>query len=159
MRLFKLFVVVGILGFLLVSGTALAQQVPYGPNINLATAKMVAAGAAVEANKMKLNMVIAIVDTGGRLVYLERFDNCQYGSIKVAVGKAQSAAAFKRPTKVFEDLINGGKPALLTLDGARAVEGGLPLLLDGKIIGAIGISGGSAAQDGVVAAAGAKEVK
>ncbi|MBA4392669.1 MAG: hypothetical protein C0407_03855 [Desulfobacca sp.] len=159
MRSLRLFFAVVVVGLWVVSGTALAQQVPYGPNINLATAKMVAAGAAAEAVKMKLNIVIAIVDTGGRLVYLERFDTCQYGSIKVAVHKAKSAAAFKRPTKVFEDLINGGKPAFLNLDGASAIEGGLPLLQEGKIIGAIGISGGSAAQDGVVATAGAKEVK
>jgi glc operon protein GlcG len=161
MRPLKLFFVVVVIGLLVVSGTALAQQMPnpYGPNINLATAKMVAAAAAAEAVKMKVNVVTAIVDTGGRLVYLERFDVVQYGSIKVAVHKAKCAAAYKRSTKTLEDLIGSGKTAYLTLDGISAIEGGVPIIQDGKIIGAIGVSGGTAAQDGQVAVAGAKEVK
>jgi glc operon protein GlcG len=161
MRSLKLFFVVVAIGLLVVSGTALAQQMPnpYGPNINLSTAKMVAAAAAAEAVKMKVNVVTAIVDTGGRLVYLERFDVVQYGSIKVAVHKAKCSAAYKRSTKTLEDLIGSGKTAYLTLDGISAIEGGVPIIQDGKIIGAIGVSGGTAAQDGQVAVAGAKEVK
>ena len=157
----KLFVVLSVVGLFMVTGTALAQQMPnpYGPNINLATAKMVAAAAAEEAVKTKINVVISVVDTGGRLVYLERFDVVQYGSIKVAVHKAKCAVAYKRSTKAFEDLIGSGKTAYLTLDGISAIEGGVPIIQEGKIIGAIGVSGGTAAQDGGIATAGAKAVK
>ncbi|MBM4272413.1 MAG: heme-binding protein [Deltaproteobacteria bacterium] len=132
---------------------------PYGPNINLATAKKVAAAAAAEAVNMKIRVVIAIVDTGGNLLYLERFDVVQYGSIDVAIHKAKCSVAYKRPTKAFEDLIGGGKTAYLTLDGISAIEGGVPIIDDGKIIGAIGVSGGTAAQDGQVAKAGAQVVQ
>jgi len=161
MRSLKLLVVLCAVGLFVISGTALAQQMPnpYGPNINLATAKKVAAAAAAEAVKIKINVVIAIVDTGGKLVYLERFDVVQYGSIKVAVHKAKCTVAYKRPTKLFEDLIGTGKTAYLTLAGISAIEGGVPIIEDGRIIGAIGVSGGSSAQDGMVATAGAKEVK
>jgi uncharacterized protein GlcG (DUF336 family) len=143
------------------SGIALAQQMPnpYGPNINLATAKKVAAAAAAEAMKININVVITIVDTGGNLLYLERFDVVQYGSLDVALHKAKCAVAFKRSTKAFEDTIGSGKTAYLTLDGISAIEGGVPIVQDGKIIGAIGVSGGSSAQDGQVATAGTKVIK
>ncbi|MEI8174105.1 MAG: heme-binding protein [Deltaproteobacteria bacterium] len=160
MRIIRVIAIVCVM-FFIFSGTALAQQMPnpYGPNINLANAKKVAAAAAVEAVKIKINAVIAIVDTGGNLLYLERFDVVQYGSIDVAIHKAKCSVAYKRATKAFEDLIGGGKTAYLTLDGISAIEGGVPIIEDGKIIGAIGVSGGSAAQDGMVATAGAKVVK
>lgn len=143
------------------SGIAVAQQMsnPYGSNINLATAKKVAAAAAEEAIKMKINVVIAIVDTGGNLLYLERFDVVQYGSVDVAVHKAKCSVAYKRPTKSFENLIGSGKTAYLTLDGISAIEGGVPIVQDGKIIGAIGVSGGTAQQDGQVATAGAQIIR
>jgi len=160
MRIVKCFLVISLVLFIF-SGTALAQQMPnpYGPNINLATAKKVAAAAAAEAVNMKIRVVIAIVDTGGNLLYLERFDVVQYGSIDVAIHKAKCSVAYKRPTKAFEDLIGGGKTAYLTLDGISAIEGGVPIIDDGKIIGAIGVSGGTAAQDGQVAKAGAQVVQ
>lgn len=160
MRIIRVIAIVCVVLFIF-SGTALAQQMPnpYGPNINLANAKKVAAAAAVEAVKIKINAVIAIVDTGGNLLYLERFDVVQYGSIDVAIHKAKCSVAYKRVTKAFEDLIGGGKTAYLTLDGISAIEGGVPIIENGKIIGAIGVSGGSAAQDGMVATAGAKVVK
>jgi glc operon protein GlcG len=160
MRIIRIIAIVCVVLFIF-SGTALAQQMPnpYGPNINLATAKKVASAAAVEAAKIKINAVIAIVDTGGNLLYLERFDVVQYGSVEVAIHKAKCSIAYKRATKSFEDLIGGGKTAYLTLDGISAIEGGVPIIEDGKIIGAIGVSGGSAAQDGMVATAGAKVVK
>ncbi len=143
------------------SGVALAQQMPnpYGPNINLATAKKVAAAAAGQAKDMKINVVIVVVDTGGNLVYLERFDVVQYGSIDVALHKAKCSVAYKRPTKALEDVIVKGNLNYLTLDGISAIEGGVPIIEGGKIIGAIGVSGGSAAQDGQVATAGAKVIK
>jgi len=160
MRVLKVIAVVCIVLFVF-SGIAMAQQMPnpYGPNINLATAKKVAAAAAEEATKMKVNVVIVIVDTGGNLLYLERFDVVQYGSVDVAIHKAKCSVAYKRATKAFEDLIGGGKTSYLTLDGISAIEGGVPIIQDGKIIGAIGVSGGSAAQDGQVATAGAKVIK
>jgi uncharacterized protein GlcG (DUF336 family) len=139
----------------------MAQQMPnpYGPNINLATAKKVAAAAAEEAIKMKINVVIAIVDTGGNLVYLERFDVIQWGSLDVALHKAKCSIMYKRPTKALEDPITKGNMNLLTLDGIIAIEGGVPIIQDGKIIGAIGVSGGSWAQDGEIAKAGVAIVK
>ncbi len=144
-----------------VSGVTMAQQMPnpYGPNINLATAKRVAAAAAEEATKLKINVVIAVVDTGGHLVYLERFDVVQWGSLDVALHKARCSVQYKRPTKALEDLIAKGTLTYLTLDGISAIEGGVPIIQDGKIIGAIGVSGGSSAQDAQAANAGAAMVK
>jgi uncharacterized protein GlcG (DUF336 family) len=146
--------------FVVVS-TTIAQQMPnpYGPNINLATAKKVASAAAEEAAKLKINVVIAIVDTGGNIVYLERFDVVQWGSLDVALHKAKCSVQYKRPTKALEDTIAKGNMNYLTLDGIMAIEGGVPIIQDGKIIGAIGVSGGSSAQDGEVAKAGAAMVK
>jgi len=144
-----------------VASATMAQQMPnpYGPNINLATAKKVAAAAEGEAAKLKINVVIAIVDTGGQLVYLERFDVVQWGSLDVALHKAKCSIMYKRPTKALEDLIAKGTLTYLTLDGISAIEGGVPIIQEGKIIGAIGVSGGSSAQDGEVARAGAAMVK
>ena len=160
MRILKVIAVVSVVLFVF-SGVALAQQMPnpYGPNISLATAKKVAAAAAAQAKDMKINVVITVVDTGGNLVYLERFDVVQYGSIDVALHKAKCSVAFKRPTKSLEDVVVKGNLNYLTLDGISAIEGGVPIIQDGKIIGAIGVSGGSAAQDGQVAMAGAKVIK
>ena len=109
-----------------------------------------------DARKQNIPMAVAIVDTAGLLVAFERMDNTQSGSIGVAQDKAVSAAMFRRSTKVFQDAVAGGGAGLrvLTLRGANAVEGGLPIIVDGKIIGGIGVSGGSAEQDGVVAKAG-----
>jgi len=161
MRNVKLIAILSCLTLLLVVSATVAQQMPnpYGPNINLATAKKVAAGAAEEAAKLKINVVITIVDTGGHLVYLERFDVVKWGSIKVALHKAKCSVQYKRPTKALEDTIAKGTLTYLTLDGISAIEGGVPIIQDGKIIGAIGVSGGSSAQDGQVATAGAAMVK
>ena len=108
-----------------------------------------------DARKQYLPMAIAVVDTDGQLVAFERMDNTRTGSIAVSQDKAACAAMFRRPTKVFQDALAAGSVGLrvLTLRGASAVEGGIPLAVDGKIIGAIGVSGGSAEQDGVVAKA------
>ena len=122
--------------------------------LTLEAAKQIAAAAEKEAAGSKLTMVIAILDDGGNLIYLERMNETQIGSIEVAQQKARSAVSFKRPTKVFEDAVVGGRNAILKLPGAMPVEGGLPLTVDGKIIGAIGCSGGTSQQDGVVAKAG-----
>jgi len=161
MRELKLMTLIGCIVVFAATGITLAQQMPnpYGPNINLATAKKVAAAAAEEAAKLKINVVITIVDTGGNIVYVERFDVVQWGSVDAALHKAKASVAFKRSTKAFEDTIAKGNVHYLTLDGIAAIEGGVPILQDGKVIGAIGVSGGSSAQDGQVAGAGAAVVK
>jgi glc operon protein GlcG len=142
---------------------ALAQGQPamYGPSITADQAKTVAAPALAEARKNQWTMAVAIVDTAGDLVYFEKMDHTQVGSIEVAIGKARSAARFKRPTKVFQDGVAAGGEGLriLALEGAIPIEGGLPLMVGGKIVGAIGASGGSSQQDGVVAQAGASVLK
>ena len=133
----------------------------YGSPVTLETAKKIAVPAIAEARKNQWTMVVAIVDPAGDLVYFERMDDTQVGSVEVAISKARSAARFKRPTKAFQDALAGGGEGwrILALSGAVAVEGGLPLVSGGKIVGAIGVSGGTSAQDGQVAAAGAAVVK
>jgi uncharacterized protein GlcG (DUF336 family) len=137
-------------------GTAQAQVPQYGANVNHEQARKALAGAIAEARKQNLPMAVAIVDNAGQLVAFERMDNTQTGSIGVSQDKAASAAMYRRPTKVFQDVLAAGGVGLrvLTLRGANAVEGGVPLMVDGKIIGAIGVSGGSSEQDGVVAKGG-----
>ena len=134
---------------------------PYGAPINLESAKKAAAAAVAEARKNNWTMAVAILDPGGALVYFEKMDGTQTGSVRVAIGKARSAAIYKRPTKVWQDIVAGGGAGLriLGLDGAVPIEGGLPLVMDGKIVGAIGLSGGSADQDGQCARAGVDAVK
>lgn len=134
-----------------------AAAVPqYGANLTLEQARRAIAGAQAEARRINVPMAIAVVDTAGNLVAYERMDNTQNGSVDVAQDKARSSALFRRPTKVFQDALAGGGAGLriLSLRGANAVEGGVPLTTEGRIIGAIGVSGGSAEQDGVVAAGG-----
>jgi glc operon protein GlcG len=140
---------------------ATSQTMSYGPNINIETAKKLAAPAIAEARKNNWNMAIAIVDTAGDLVYFEKMDDTQIGSVQVAQSKARSAARFKRPTKAFQDALAAGGEGLriLALDGAIPVEGGIPLVAGGKIVGAIGASGGTSQQDGVVAQAGVNALK
>ncbi len=137
-------------------GAAHAQVPQYGANVNHEQARNALAAAVAEARKQNLPMAVAVVDNAGQLVAFERMDNTQTGSIGVSQDKAVSAAMYRRSTKVFQDAVAGGGAGLrvLTLRNANAVEGGLPLVVDGKIIGAIGVSGGSAEQDGVVAKAG-----
>ena len=139
------------------------MQMPevYGLSINLDTAKKIAASAIAEAAKNNWTMAVAILDTGGNLVYFEKMDGTQTGSVRVAISKGRSAVLFKRPTKAFQDMLATGGEGLrvLRLEGAVPVEGGLPLLMEGIIVGAIGVSGGTSQQDGVVAKAGADTLK
>jgi len=143
------------------AGAALAQAVvPYGMPIGLDGAKKAADAALAEAKSItQTPYVVAIVDPDGVLVYFEREDDAQIGSVRVAIDKARSAALFRRPTKVFEDALDKGRTAIMALHGAVALEGGLPLVADGKIVGAIGASGGTGAQDSKVAKAGADTLK
>jgi uncharacterized protein GlcG (DUF336 family) len=155
-------------GFLLASaallpGGAGAQGQPnmYGPSITAEQAKTVAAAAVAEARKNQWTMAVAIVDPAGDLVYFEKMDNTQVGSVDVAISKARSSARFKRPTKAFQDALAAGGEGwrIMTLEGAIAVEGGIPLVAGGKIVGAVGASGGTSQQDGLTAAAGAAALK
>lgn len=123
--------------------------------LTLEGAKKVAAAAESEARKNNWNVVIAVVDDGGHLVYLQRIDGTQTGSIDVAIQKARTAQAFKRPTKVFEDAIAGGRNALIALHGALPLEGGVPIMVGGQLVGAIGVSGVKSSEDGQIAKAGA----
>jgi glc operon protein GlcG len=134
---------------------------PYGPPISNENAKKAAAAAIAEAVKNKWNMAVAVVDPNGTLVYYEKMDNTQLGSANVAVDKARSAALYKRPTKAFQDALASGGAGMrvLGLQGAVPVEGGVPIVQDGKIIGAIGLSGANSDQDGQCATAGAAAIK
>jgi len=118
-----------------------------------------AAAAATEAKKNKWNMAIAVVDDAGQLIYFERIDETQVGSIDIAIGKARTAAIFKRPTKALEDAINGGQHAILSFPNTLPREGGLPVFADGKCIGAIGVSGGKSSEDAQVGKAGVDALK
>jgi glc operon protein GlcG len=133
----------------------------YGPSITLNVAKTAAAAAIAEAREHTWDMAVAIVDTAGSLVYFEKMDDTQEGSVAVAQAKARSAALFKRSTKAFQDTLAAGGEGLrvLGLVGAVPVEGGLPLFIDGKIAGAIGVSGGTSGQDGQCAQAGVAALK
>ena len=147
--------------FLLASLPLFAQTEPYGATVTADMAKRAAAAAIAEARKNNFTMAIAIVDPNGFLVYFEKMDNTQNGSVNVALEKARSAALFKRPTKAFQDIVAAGGEGIriLALEGAIPVEGGIPIIVAGKIVGAIGASGGTSAQDGQVAKAGADAVK
>jgi len=134
---------------------------PIGPAINVETAKKAAAAALAEARKNGWLMVVAVVEPNGTLVYYEKMDNTQLGSAEVAIDKARSAALYKRPTKAFQDAVAGGGAGLrvLGLKGAEPVEGGLPIIVDGKLIGAIGLSGDLSEHDGQCAAAGVSALR
>lgn len=134
---------------------------PYGLPINLENAKKVAAPALAEGAKNNWNVAVAIVDPAGNLVYYEKMDNTQLGSANVSIDKARTAVLFKRPTKAFQDALAAGGDSvrILRLQGVVPVEGGIPLLMNGKIVGGIGVSGATSAQDAQCAKAGADTVK
>ena len=153
-------------GLAMSGGSALGQTAPAAPPqppysahiVTLAEAKAVAAAAEAEMRKNGWTMVITIVEPNGQPVFFEKTDGTQYGSVEVARKKAETAANFRRPSSYFQEAVKSGTlNAIFT--GATAVEGGELLLVDGKIIGAIGVSGGSAALDGQVARAGAAVLK
>ncbi len=143
-------------GLALCAGGARAQMPnPYGAPISLENAKKAAAAAQAEARKNNWNMAIAVVNPDGTLIYYEMADGTQIASAQVAIDKARSAAIYKRPTKAMQDALAAGGEGwrILRLQGATPVEGGVPLLQDGKIVGAIGVSGATSAQDGQCARA------
>ena len=145
---------VAVLVAMLVAGTASGELLTK-KSLSLEDGKKAAAGAVAEAKKNNWKMAIAIVDDGGHLIYFERIDDTQVGSIDVSIGKARTALAFKRPTKALEDAVNSGQnSAILSFPNVLPREGGIPLVVDGKVVGAIGVSGGKSSEDSQVAKAG-----
>ncbi len=130
-------------------------QISTKPALTLGVAKELASSASKFAQEKKWNVVIAIVDDGGHLLYFERMDGVQTGSVTVAIEKAKSAMAFKRPTKAFGDGVASGRTALVSLPGAMPFDGGVPIKAGDIAIGAIGVSGVTGEQDGMIAQAGA----
>jgi glc operon protein GlcG len=159
-RLFVTFAA-GVAVLLCASGVSAQLPNPYGSSITLESARKAAAPALAEAQKNNWRMAVAVVDISGDLVFFEKMDGTQAASVNIAVDKARSAARFKRPTKALQDALAAGGAGLrlLALEGAVPVEGGLPLIADGKIVGAIGVSGGTSEQDGQCAKAGSDSVK
>jgi glc operon protein GlcG len=161
------------LGTALLAATALAQQPAapptaaapppapdYGPPITNEQAKAVAAAGVAEAKKNNWRMAFAVVGPAGELVYFEKMDGTQLASAEISQGKARTAVMFRRPSKVFADQFAAGNTAFLTFpEKPIASEGGIPITVNGKIIGAIGASGGTGQQDGIAASAGANAAK
>ncbi len=155
---------------LMVAGSAMAQapaapapppRASYGESLTLDMAKKVVAGAEAEAAKNGWNMAIAVVDTGSNLVVLHRMDQTQLGSLRLAEGKAHTALEFRRPSRFMQDAVTAGGVGnwWLGVPGVVALEGGVPILVGGKVAGAIGVSGAAAAQDAQTAQAGADALK
>src|SRR5919107_145151 len=149
----KLLICAGILA-LATTASAQDRRPDYGTAINASSAKKIAAGAIAECQKNGWNVAVAIVDNHGFLVYFERMDNTQTASMEIAVGKAKAAATYRRPTRVFADVINKGGPATATLPGVFASPGGVPIMVDGKVTGGVGVSGVTGDQDEQCAKAG-----
>jgi glc operon protein GlcG len=140
---------------LLLAPVALRAQLPTKEVLTLDAAKKIAAAAEAEARKRGATVVIAVVDDAGYLLVLERLDDTQVASVDVGIAKARTAAIFRRPSKVFEDQIRDGRVAALALTGATPLQGGIPIVINGKVIGAIGVSGNSPQEDEDIAKVGA----
>jgi glc operon protein GlcG len=132
---------------LTVGASAQDKRPEYGTAVNVAGAKKIAAGVVAECQKNGWNVAVAVVDNHGFLVYFERMDNTQTASMEIAVGKARAAATYRRPTRVFAEVINKGGAATATLPGVFASPGGLPIMVDGKVTGGVGVSGVTGDQD------------
>ena len=144
-----------VLVLLLSAATALQAELPTKKVLTLGFAKRLVAAAEAEAKKRRATVVIAVVDDGGQLILLERLDDTQVASVEVAIGKARTAAIFRRPSKEFEDQVKNGRVAALALPGTTPLQGGIPITVEGKVIGAIGASGNSPQEDEEIALAGA----
>lgn len=161
----RLWIIVAVCIFLINPRNVMSQNQPvfpdYGNPIRLDLAKKIVLKAQAEAKKNGWKMVISVVDSGGNLILLERMDGAQFGSIDISQGKAKCANNFRRPTKAMEDSVAAGGMGLriLGLPGVFPLEGGELILIDGKIAGAIGVSGGTSAQDGQVARNGLEALK
>jgi uncharacterized protein GlcG (DUF336 family) len=144
-----------VLGTLFLAVAALHAQVLTKPILSLTAAKQIAETAEREAMRRGATVVIAVVDDGGHLLVLERLDDTQVASVDVAIGKARTAAIFRRPSKDFEDQVKNGRVAALALPGATPLQGGIPIVYAGRVIGAIGVSGNTPQEDEDIAKAGA----
>lgn len=142
------------LAVLATAASAQDKRPDYGTAVNAAGAKKIAADVLAECQKNSWNVAVAVVDNHGFLVYFERMDNTQTASMDIAVGKARAAATYRRPTRVFADIINKGGPVVATLPGVFASPGGLPIMIDGKVTGGVGVSGVTGDQDEQCAKAG-----
>jgi uncharacterized protein GlcG (DUF336 family) len=147
------------LGAIVLSSHSASAQLVEKKTLSLAAAKKMAAAAEAEAVKNNWFMVITVLDDGGNLLYLERMDGAQLGSLDVSQRKARTALRFRRPSKDFEDAIAAGRVGIVTIPDVAAVQGGLPVMLDGKAIGAIGVSGAKSDQDAQCAKAGLTTVQ
>ena len=146
--------------FALGAAQTMAQQRPgYGTAVNLETAKKIAAASIAEARRNNWNVAVAILDNHGMLIYYEMLDDTQTSSATIAIEKGRTAAMFRRPSKVFEDGVSSGRVAILGLPGATPIEGGLPIVVNGKIIGGVGVSGVNSDQDAQIARAGLEALK
>jgi glc operon protein GlcG len=137
---------------------AAKAETPVKPVLTLSAAKKAVEAAEKEAARRGATVVIAVVDDGGQLILLERLDDTQVASVEVGIGKARTAAIFRRPSKVFEDQIRDGRVAALALPGATPLQGGIPIIIDGKVAGAIGVSGNTPQEDEEIAIVGASAV-
>ncbi len=153
------FAYISICLFLLLTVTPVHSQVIEKKVLSLEAAKKIAAAAEAEAKKRKARVVIVVVDDGGHLILLERLDDTQVASVEVGIGKARTAAIFRRPSKEFEDQVRSGRVAALGLPGATPLQGGVPIFFDGKVIGAIGVSGETPGEDEDIAKVGASVLK
>jgi len=152
MSLLKSFV--GVLTAMVMCATSVAAQVADRKMVTLDGARKILAAAEAEARKNNWNVAIAIVDETGHLIAFQKFDDVQVGSIDIAIGKARTAARMKRPTKALEDAVAGGRSVLLAVEGLMPLEGGVPITVDGRVIGAVGVSGVTSQQDAQIAMAG-----
>jgi glc operon protein GlcG len=144
-----------VLALLLVGALIASAELPTKQVLTLDAAKRIAAAAEAEAKKRGATVVIVIVDDGGHVILLERLDDTQVASVEVGIGKARTAAIFRRPSRIFEDQIKNGRVASLVLPGATPLQGGVPIIVNGKVIGAIGVSGNTPQEDEEIALAGA----
>lgn len=140
---------------LTITGTSAKADLPVKKVLTLEVAKKIGAAAEAEAKKRGSTVVIVVVDDGGHILLLERLDDTQVASVEVGIGKARTAAIFRRPSKVFEDQVRDGRVAALALPGATALQGGIPITYEGKVIGAIGVSGNTPQEDEDIAKIGA----
>ena len=140
------------------TGNLPAADLPTKKILTLDAAKQVAAAAEAEAKRRGSTVVIVVVDDGGHVLLLERLDDTQVASVEVGIGKARTAAIFRRPSKDFEDQVRNGRVAALALPGATPLQGGIPIVLDGKVLGAIGVSGKTPQEDEDIAKAGAAAI-
>jgi len=143
---------------LFIYSVSLQAELPVKHVLTLDLAKKIAQRAETEANSRGATVVIAVVDDGGHLILLERLDNTQVASVEVAIGKARTASIFRRPSRIFEEQVKNGRVAAISLPGATPLQGGIPIIVDGEVIGAIGVSGNTPTEDEEIAIAGASSV-